>query len=210
MFGRGDELLEDGVLDGAPERLAVDAAPVGQRDVEGQHDRRRRVDRHARRDLVEGDVLEEVLDVGERVDGHADAADLALGVRVVRVVARQRGVVEVGGEAGLAGVEEVLVAIVGLLCRLEAGDLAVGPQLPAVHRRVGAAGERRLAGEPEVALVVEVRDVRWRVQPLALVAREGPEGLLALGVGLEPRRERVALPLVVGLHKLREALLVGQ
>ena len=66
--------------------------------------------------------------------------DLALGPGVVRVVAHLRGQVEGAGEAGLAGVEEELEALVGGLGRAEAGVLAHGPQLRAVHLGVDATG----------------------------------------------------------------------
>jgi len=72
-----DVLFHDVVLDGAAEVGAVDALSVAHRDVHREQDRRRRVDRHRRRHLVEGDPLEHRLEVGERVDGDARAANLS-------------------------------------------------------------------------------------------------------------------------------------
>ena len=76
---------------------------LGDELVEQQQDRRRRVDRHRRRDLVERQVVEQQPHVLERVDGHADLADLALGAGVVGVVAHLRRQVEGARQAGLAG-----------------------------------------------------------------------------------------------------------
>ena len=52
-------LLEDVVLHRARERRLRDAPPARQRDVEGEEDRRRGVDRHRRGDPVERDGVEE-------------------------------------------------------------------------------------------------------------------------------------------------------
>ena len=60
------------------------------------------------------------------------------------------------GEAGLALGEQELEALVRRLGRAEAGVLADRPGAAAVHRRLDAARERVLAGEADVALVVEV------------------------------------------------------
>ena len=89
-------------------------------------------------DLAEVDAGEQRLHVVERVDGHALASDLAERAGVVGVVAHQRGHVERGREPGLAVVEQVVEALVGLLAGAEAGELAHRPQPPAVHRLVHA------------------------------------------------------------------------
>ena len=62
---------------------------------------------------------EQILHVGQRVHRHALAADLAQRAGVVGVVAHQGGHVEGRGEAGLAVVEQVAEALVGVLapCR---------------------------------------------------------------------------------------------
>ncbi len=127
-------------------------ARFGGGDVEGEHDRGGSVDRHRHRYLAEVDAAEQRLHVVERVDRDALAADLAERARVVGVVAHQRGHVEGGGEAGLAVLEQVAEALVRLLARAEAGELAHRPQAAAVHRGVDAAGERVGAGEPDGVL----------------------------------------------------------
>ena len=150
-------------------------------DVEREQHRGRPVDRHRGRDLAERDPGEERLHVGQRVDGHALPADLAERARVVGVVAHQRRHVERRREAGLAVLEQVVEALVRLLCRAEAGELAHRPEAAAVHRRVDAARERIDARVAEVALVVDLRRV-GRVERLVLEAGDRAEELaLALG-----------------------------
>ena len=64
----------------------------------------------------------------------------------VGVVAHLRRQVEGDREAGLALLEQVVVALVRLRGRAEAGVLPHRPEAPAVHRRMDAARERVLAG----------------------------------------------------------------
>ena len=156
-------------------------------DVEREQDRRRRVDRHRRRDLAERDPVEERLHVGERVDRDALAADLAERARVVRVVAHQRRHVERRREPGLAVLEQVAEALVRLLRRAEARELAHRPELAAVHRGVDAARERIHTRVAEVAVVVDLDRVRRR-ERLVLDPRD--------------RREELALPLRRALVQL--------
>ena len=127
----------------------ADSLTLGDELVQEEQQRRRRVDRHRGRDLAERDSLEQSLHVGDRVDRDAGPPDLALGERVVRVVAELRREVERDGEPGLAAIEEVAEARVRLLGRAVARVLAHRPRTPAVHRSVGAARERELAGELE-------------------------------------------------------------
>ena len=116
----GDVLLEDVRLDRARQPLRRHALALGRHDVEGQHHRRRGVDRHRGGHLAHRDAAEERLHVVERVHRHALAADLAERARVVGVVAHQRRHVERGREAGLPVVEQVAEALVGLLGGAEA------------------------------------------------------------------------------------------
>ena len=169
-----------------------DALLLADDEVEREQHRCRRVDRHRGRDLAERDPGEERLHVRERVDRHALAADLAERALVVRVVAHQRRHVEGGREARLPVLEQVAEALVRLLGRAEAGELAHRPELPAVHRRVDAARERIDARVAEVALVVDV-DVLRRVQRLVLEAGDR-RGELALA--LRRRVVELALPLL--------------
>ena len=61
-------------------------------------------------------------------DGHAARAELALGLRIVRVVAVQRGHVVGDRQPGLAGAQQLVEALVGVLGRAEAGEHAHRPQ----------------------------------------------------------------------------------
>ena len=75
------------------------------------------------------------------------------GQRVVRVVAELRREIERDREPGLTAFEEEAEARVRLLGRAVARVLAHRPGAAAVHRRVGAARERELAGKLELAPV---------------------------------------------------------
>ena len=161
-------------------------------DVEGEQDRRRGVDRHRGGDAAERDPVEELLHVVEAVDGDALAADLAEAAGVVGVVAHQGRHVEGGREPGLAVVEQVVEALVGLLDRAEAGELAHRPEPAPVHRRVGPAGERVLAGvadrrlgvgreRPRARRAARSGAPRWsRTRPRALRARASRRGSVAM------------------------------
>ena len=185
-----DVLLEDVRLDRPAELGARHALLLADADVEREQHRRRRVDRHRRRDLAERDAGEERLHVRERVDRDALAADLAERPRVVGVVAHQRRHVEGRREARLPVLEQVAEALVRLLGRAEAGELAHRPELPAVHRRVDAARERIDTRVAEVAVVVDV-DVLGRVERLVLEPRDGRRQLVA---ALRRRVVQLALP----------------
>ena len=74
-------LLEDVVLHRAAQRRAGHALLLGDQFVEQEQQRRRGVDRHRRRDLVERDPVQQHLHVGDRVDRDARAPHLALGHR---------------------------------------------------------------------------------------------------------------------------------
>ena len=63
----------------------------------------------------------------------AALADFAFRERVVGVVAHQRRQIEGDREAGLALFEQIVIAAVGFLRRGEAGELAHGPELAAIH-----------------------------------------------------------------------------
>jgi hypothetical protein len=159
---------------------------LGGHDVEGEHDRRRGVDRHRHRDIAQRDAAEQRLHVVERVDGDALAPDLAQRPRVVGVVAHERRHVERRREAGLPVVAQVAEALVGLLGRAEARELAHRPQAAAVHRRVHAAREGIAAGHADLA---GLRQIGLGVEGLDGQPAQGREGDVALAaerVGLAP------------------------
>src|SRR2546425_542923 len=101
---------------------------------------------------------------------------LALGTRVVGVVAHERRKVERHREARLAVVEQELVALVRVFGRAEARELPHRPQPAAVHRGMNPAGERKLAGLPQLARDVEAAEILRPVHrlPPAVAHRPTP------------------------------------
>ena len=89
--------------------------------------------------------VEEHLHVRDRVDRDPGPSDLALGERVVGVVAELRGQVERDRQTGLPALEQVAEARVRLLRGAVARVLANRPRAAAVHRGIRAARERELA-----------------------------------------------------------------
>ena len=129
---------------------------LGDGDVHAEQDGGGGVDGHGGGDLVQRDAVEEDLHVGQRVDGDADLADFALAHGGVRVVAHLGRQVKGHREAGLAGGEQVFVALVGFLGGAETGVLAHGPEAAAVHGRLHAAGVRILAGETQLLFIAGI------------------------------------------------------
>src|SRR4029453_6223466 len=124
-------LLEDVVLDGAAQLVALDALTLGDELVQQEEQGGRRVDVHRRRNLAQRDSVEKELHVRDRVDRDAGPPHLPYGTLVVRVVAELRREVERHREPGLASLEQVAEARVRLLGRGEA-------RVPANRRRSAA------------------------------------------------------------------------
>jgi hypothetical protein len=124
--------------------------PAGDGDVERQQDDGRGVDGHRRRDLVEGDAIEQGSHVFDGIDGDAHLADLARGKRVVGVVADLRREVERDAEAHHPLRQEVAVAAVGFGGCRESRVLPHRPRTAAVHRGLYAAREGEGAGLADV------------------------------------------------------------
>ena len=101
-------------------------------DVQRQQDGRRGVDGHRVVTLSSGMPSNSGSMSSSDRDRHAHLADFAQRHRVVGVVADLRGQIEGDRQAGLALVEQILVARVGLLGEAEAGVLAHRPQPAAV------------------------------------------------------------------------------
>ena len=133
--------------------------------VEQQQHRGRRVDRHRRRDLVERDLVERGPHVVDRVDRDPGPADLAEAARIVGVEAELGRQIEGHPQPGRAMLEQIAVALVGLLGARVAGVLAHRPQLLAVHVGVDAARVRILARFAESLGQVR-RGVSLGVEPL--------------------------------------------
>ena len=106
-----------------------------------------------------------------RVDRHADAADFALGQRVVRIQADLGRQVEGDVQPGLAVGNEVFETLVGLGRVAEAGVLAHGPGLLAIHQPVDAAGERIFTGQADHVVAAAFLHVLLGVKRIDLDAR---------------------------------------
>ena len=105
-------LLDDVVLGRALQLGALDALSFGGRDIKSEQPRRRRVDGHRRVHAVERDAVEQGPHVAEMADRHADLADLALGQRVIGVVAGLGRQIEGDREPGLTAAQVGAVELV--------------------------------------------------------------------------------------------------
>ena len=112
---------------------------------------------------AERNAVEQLRHVVDRVDRHADPADLAGRERVIRVVAHLRRQIERDAQAGHPLVEQVAIAPIGLRGGAEARVLAHRPQPAAIHRRLDAAREGKRAGKAELV---------WRIPALERVGIE--------------------------------------
>ena len=203
-------LLEDVILDRAAQLFGRHALLLGGGDVEAPQDDRRPVDGHRGRHLVERDAVEQHLHVGQRTDGHAALAHLALRPGVVGVVAHQGGEIEGDGETRGSVPEQELVAPVGLVRRPESGELAHRPQLAAVSRGMDAAGERKRPRHLE-RRAGGALEVERRVERRHLVRRVGPGEVANLGpvVAFLPRGDFGAELRQLGAHLVQGRVEVG-
>ena len=140
------EFFEDVVLDRAGQLGVRHALFLGGDDIERQHRQHRAVHGHRHAHLVERDAGEQRAHVVDRVDRDARHADVAGYARMVAVIAAMGGEIEGDREALLSGGEIAPVEGVGIFRRREAGILPDGPGLRRVHRGIGPAQERCLAG----------------------------------------------------------------
>ena len=159
-------LLQNVVLDRALELIRRDALLLRNRDVHREEDGRRSVDRHGRGNLAEVDLIKEDLHISKGVDRNTDLADLALRDGVGRVIADLRREVKCAGKARCAALDEVTIALVGLLRRGETCVHTHRPETPAVHRRLNASGVGINTGETDVLCIVRVLDVERGVKAL--------------------------------------------
>src|SRR3990172_11367828 len=119
----------------------------------------------------QGQPGQQDLHVREGADRDAARPELALGLRVVRVIAVQGGHVVGDRESGLACRQELAEPLVRVLGGAEAGEHPHGPQPRAVAGRVDAAGERCLARESDVASGIEIVPAAHAEWLAALVQR---------------------------------------
>src|SRR5207249_4098102 len=105
---------------------------------------------------------------------------------------------EAGRQAGLALLEQTVQPPAAVLGGPEAGKLPHGPEPAAIHRRMDATRERRLAGESELAGGVPTFQVLQSVQSLDRQVGDGRELLLPFRLLPEGVAQRVLLPVPPG------------
>jgi hypothetical protein len=135
-----DVLFQDVVLQGAGKLRPIDPLLLGHHQVHGPQDGGRRVDGHGDRHVAQRNAAEENLHVFERRNGRAALAHFAFAEGVVGVVAHQGGQVEGHRKSRLALRQQVVIAAVGFFRSGEAGELAHGPELAAIHVADGCRG----------------------------------------------------------------------
>ena len=162
----GDVLLEDVVLYRAGETAGIGALPLGHRHVESQQDGGGSVDGHRGGNFLQWDALEERLHILQRIDGHAHFSHFAERFGSVGVVPKLGGQVESNRQTGLALLEQVAKAAVGLSGGGVAGVLPHGPQAAAIHGGVHTAGVRKLARLSEVAIRILAGGISFPVAGL--------------------------------------------
>ncbi len=156
------ELLEDVVLDGPREQLALDPLLLAGDDEGGQHRDHRAVHGHRHRDPVERNAVEEDLHVLDGIDRDPGLADIALHPRMVAVVAAVGGEIEGDADPLLPRRQRLAVEGVALLRRRKAGVLPDRPGPAGIHRRPRPAREGRETGQ--AVEMVEARQIRRRIE----------------------------------------------
>ena len=150
---------------------------------------------------AKGNAVEEGFHILQAAYRDAHLAHLALGQGVVGVVADLRGQVEGDGESGLALLQQVAEAAVGIFRRGIAGILSHGPDTAAVDVGLHAPGVGKLAGKADVAIVVEAlgRQVFGGVEGVDGDAAVGLEGGTPFRVALHRRSQGFLPPLLLVL-----------
>ena len=105
----------------------------------------------------------------DRVDGDADAADLAAGERVIGVVAHLRRQIERHAQSAHTLLQQVAIPPVRLGGRAKPGVLPHRPQPPAVHGGLDAARKGELTRIADLGIV----QVGWRMKGPRALARHG-------------------------------------
>ena len=155
-----DVLLEHVILDRASQPVAGDALVLCGQLVHQQQRRGRCVDGHRCADLVQRETRKQGAHVIQGVDRHSDLADLTAGNRLVRVVTHLGRQVEGHRKATGAGLDQLVVALIGLFGVAEASVLAHCPRPARVHRRVNPTSEGELPRRPEPIRGVEALERR--------------------------------------------------
>ncbi len=140
------ELLEDVVLDRPAELLRRHALLFACDDEQRQHRQNRAVHGHGHGHFRERNAVKQRTHIVNAIDGDARHADIALDAGVIAVITAMSRQIEGDGKTFLSGGQVTAIKSVGLLGRRKAGILPDRPGLAHIHRRIGAAKERRETG----------------------------------------------------------------
>ncbi len=128
--------LEDLVLGSPPDGLRLYPLLFGHGDIHGQEDGRRCIDGHRSGDPVQGNTVKDGLHVRQGVDGYTNFSHLSRAQGMIGIVADLGWKVEGHAETRLAMIQEISVALVGLLRSGKAGVLPHGPEPAPIHGRL--------------------------------------------------------------------------
>ena len=177
----GGIFFQDIVLNSAPQFIEGDILPFRQHQIHGHEDGGRGIDGHGGADLVQGNALKQGFHIPQGVDGHPNFADFPPGQVVVRVKPDLGGQVKGHGQPGLAGVQQIMIPLIGFLGRAEAGILPHGPEAASVGGGLHAPGVGKLPGQAQFFHVVEIFQIQRSINPLHRNARGIDEIGLSFG-----------------------------
>ncbi len=128
--------LEDLVLGSPPDGLQFYPLFFSHGDIHGQEDGRRRIDGHRSGDPVQGNAVKHGLHVHQGVDSYTYFSYLSRAQGMIGIVADLGWKVEGHTETRLTMIQEISVALVGLLRSGKAGVLPHGPEPAPIHGRL--------------------------------------------------------------------------
>ena len=139
-------LLEDVGLQGAVQLSVRNALTFCRDHIHAEDRDGGTADRHRRGDVAKGNVFEQQLHVGCRVDRDAAVTHLTTCLRVIGIATHQSGHVERDRQASTSGVQNHPVPLVGLRRVAEPGELPDRPRTTPIPAAVETPGERIFAG----------------------------------------------------------------
>ena len=149
--------------------------------------------------LSSGNLVEQLLHVANGRDRNAHLAHLALRDRIVRIVPDLSRQVERDAQPRLTLLQQIAIALIGLLRRGEPRILTHRPEARTIHRRLDSARVRIFAREAEllkILLVETVVETRQR-HPRDLNSCRGLEALFPLLEFFQRLLERGFFPFFV-------------
>jgi len=191
-------------------KMSVCRVPFRSDQIHAEYRHRRARDRHRRGDLLQRDTAEQDVHISGTVDRHAAVPDFAEGERIVGVTTHQSGHVEGHRKAARTITQYLLIALIGLLCVTEPGELADCPGAPAVTGGVHTTSKRVFAGPPDPLEFLDGVTLARPIQRVDLSPGQGGEvrftqlsRRLRLGVTTPPAPStglRICVLGVVGRH----------